>query len=89
MCAGEIELLVSRRGILLHVKDIAEIRKLPVTERLQLVGEIWDSILEDPDLLPVSDELIQLLENRLAAYRADPSTAVPWEEVEREVFGAD
>jgi len=35
------------------VKDIAEIRKLPIPERLQLVGQIWDSILDDPALLPV------------------------------------
>lgn len=71
------------------VKDITEIRKLPVTERLQLVGEIWDSILEDPDLLPVSDGLARELDARLAAHRSDPTGSVPWEVVDREVFGAD
>lgn len=71
------------------MKDIAEIRKLPVTERLQLVGEIWDSILEDPGLLPVSDELIHELEIRLAAHQRDPGSAIPWEDVDRVVFGVD
>ena len=71
------------------MKDIADILKLPITERLQLVGEIWDSILEDPDLLPVSQELIQDLEQRLAAYRRDPASAIAWEDVDREVFGSD
>ena len=71
------------------MKDIAEIRKLPVPERLQLVGEIWDSILEDPDLLPVSTELARELDARLAAHRADPSDSIPWEVADREVFGAD
>ena len=71
------------------MKDIAEIRKLPVSERLQLVGEIWDSILEDHDLLPVSDELARELDARLAAHYADPAGSIPWEVVEREVFGAD
>ncbi len=37
----------------------------------------------------VSDELIQELETRLAAHRKDPGTAIPWEDVEREVFGAE
>lgn len=73
----------------LRVKDIAEIRKLPVPERLRLVGEIWDSILEDPSLLPVSDELVRELEARLAAHRADPSSAESWELVDRAVFGND
>jgi putative addiction module component (TIGR02574 family) len=71
------------------VRDIAEIRKLPVSERLQLVGEIWDSILDDPDLLPVSNELARELEARLAEHRADPAGSIPWEVVDREVFGAD
>jgi putative addiction module component (TIGR02574 family) len=71
------------------MKDIADIRKLPVTERLQLVGEIWDSILEDPDLLPVSEELIHDLEQRLAGYRRDPGSVITWEDLDREVFGSD
>jgi len=70
-----------------RVKDIAEIRKLPLPERLQLVGEIWDSIVEDPALLPVSEELARELEMRLAAHRADPSSAQAWDIVDREVFG--
>jgi hypothetical protein len=41
------------------VTNITEIRKLSVPERLQLVTEIWDSILDTPELLPVSDELAE------------------------------
>lgn len=70
------------------MKDIAEIRKLPLPERLQLVGEIWDSIVEDPTLLPVSEELARELEMRLAANRADPSSAQAWDIVDHEVLGA-
>lgn len=72
-----------------RVKDIAEIRKLPIPERLQLVGEIWDSILDDPALLPVSDELARELELRLAAHRADPESSEAWESVDREIFGSE
>jgi len=71
------------------VKDIAEIRKLSVPERLQLVGEIWDSILDTPELLPVSDELALELQKRLEAHQASPESSEPWESVDREVFGAD
>ena len=71
------------------MKDIAEIRKLPIPERLQLVGEIWDSILDDPALLPVSDQLARDLELRLAAHRANPESSHAWESVDREIFGAE
>jgi putative addiction module component (TIGR02574 family) len=71
------------------VTDIAEIRKLSVPERLQLVTEIWDSILDTPELLPVSDELIEELQRRLAAHHASPEESEPWESVERKVFGSD
>lgn len=69
------------------MKDIAEIRKLPVPERLQLVGEIWDSILDDPALLPVSDQLARELELRMEAHRTNPESSQPWESVDREIFG--
>ena len=69
--------------------DIAEIRKLSVPERLQLVTEIWDSILDTPELLPVSDELAEELQKRLAAHRASPEESEPWESVDRKVFGAE
>jgi putative addiction module component (TIGR02574 family) len=71
------------------MRDIGEIRKLSVPERLQLVEEIWDSILDDPELLPVSDELARKLEKRLAAHRATPESSESWDSVERKIFGAD
>lgn len=71
------------------VKHIVEIRKLPIPERLQLVGEIWDSILDDPALLSISDELARELELRLAAHRADPESSEPWQSVDREIFGTE
>jgi putative addiction module component (TIGR02574 family) len=69
--------------------DIAEIRKLSVPERLQLVTEIWNTILDSPESLPVSDELIEELQRRLEAHHASPEDSETWESVERRVFGAD
>ena len=71
------------------MRNIAEIRELSVPERLQLVGEIWDSILESPELLPLSEELARELEKRLQAHRTAPESSQPWEAVDREVFGTD
>ena len=69
--------------------NIGEVCKLSVPERLQLVAEIWDSIVDAPDLLPVSDELALELQRRLEAHRASPESSESWESVGREVFGYD
>jgi putative addiction module component (TIGR02574 family) len=68
---------------------MAEIRKLSVPERLRLVGEIWDSILEAPELIPVSEDLARELTDRLRAHNASPESSEPWESVDRKVFGSD
>jgi putative addiction module component (TIGR02574 family) len=60
----------------------AELRRLSASERLQLVEDLWDTIAADSDALPAltPDQLAEI-ERRLAAHDADPSSAVPWEEV--------
>lgn len=59
-------------------------RSLSVADRLQLVGDIWDSIAEEanaaPEVLPLTDEQKAELDRRLAEYDADPSTSVPMDE---------
>jgi len=60
-------------------------RDLSVDERLQLVGDIWDSIAEEanvnPEVLPLSKQLRDELDRRVAEHDADPSRAVPMAEV--------
>lgn len=67
--------------------DLADVLRLPPEQRLQIVEAIWDSLAETPETLPISDDLKQELDRRLAAYHADPSSARPWAEVKAEVFG--
>ncbi len=59
-------------------------RSLSVDERLQLVGDIWDSIAEEahatPEVLPLSDAQKAELDRRLAEYDANPSTGIPMDE---------
>lgn len=59
-------------------------RSLSVADRLELVGDIWDSIAEEaneaPDLLPLTDEQKTELDRRLTEYHADPSAGVPMDE---------
>jgi putative addiction module component (TIGR02574 family) len=59
-----------------------EIRSLPVPERLDLVEQIWDSIVEDQEQFELSDAQKAELDRRLAAHKASPESGSTWEEVE-------
>jgi len=57
------------------------IDKMSIEDRLALVQEIWDSIAESPEQIPVTEAQRRELERRLAAHAADPHNVIPWEEV--------
>jgi putative addiction module component (TIGR02574 family) len=70
------------------MKDLSQLLELPPAERLQLVEAIWDSLVEVPEAVPISDEVRDELDRRLAAYYANPSSARPWDEIKEELFGS-
>jgi len=57
------------------------IDQLSVAERILLVEEIWDSIADAPDEVPLTDAQRSELDRRLDAYEADPHAGSTWEEV--------
>ena len=62
-------------------------RELPISERLQLVEDIWDSIAEEtPSPLQLSREDRAELQRRLAEHQANPSSSIPWEQVRASLF---
>jgi putative addiction module component (TIGR02574 family) len=58
------------------------IDRLSVVERIQLVQEIWDSLVPDAEQLPITEAQRLELDRRLAALEANPDDVVSWEEVE-------
>jgi putative addiction module component (TIGR02574 family) len=54
-----------------------------VEQRLELIGELWDSIPNSPGELPVPELHREELKRRLAAADSDPDAAIPWEEVRK------
>jgi putative addiction module component (TIGR02574 family) len=65
---------------------IKELLKLSVAERIQLVEDLWDSIAADPEGLPLSEAQREELSRRLAEHRADPTSAVSWQEVRERLY---
>lgn len=63
----------------------ANLRKLPLDQRIRLVEELWDSIALDQNALPLTPEQRAELDLRLAAYEADGDTGRPAEDVIAEI----
>jgi putative addiction module component (TIGR02574 family) len=57
------------------------IDRLGIDERLDLIGQIWDTIARAPAEWVMPPSHAQELERRIAAADAEPDAAVPWEEV--------
>ena len=58
-----------------------EIQALSVSDRLQLLEEIWDSLVETPEAVPVTDAQRRELARRRRAHARNPSAAKSWAEV--------
>lgn len=66
---------------------VDDIKKLSVSERIQLVEDIWNSIAEEPHFSPdLSREEREELHRRYAAHQADSSTGIPWNRVRAKLF---
>ena len=59
---------------------MSELRALPAAERLRLIDDLWDSIVEDQNSLPDHPAVIAELRARKARFMANPASGVPWKE---------
>ena len=53
----------------------------PLEDQLDFVFCVWDRLIENGWQPELTDELKAELDRRLAAYQADPTRGVTWEEV--------
>ena len=61
--------------------DRLNIRDLSVAERIQLVGEIWDSIAEEWVEFELTDAQRDEIDRRLASLKENPDQVITWEEI--------
>jgi len=54
-----------------------DILKLSIAERIELIGDIWDSIAEVPEAVPLTEAQEAELDRRLDAHRKDPTAGAP------------
>jgi len=65
---------------------VNDLLDLPVSERLRLVEDLWDSIAEVPEAIELSKEQREELDRRLVAYHSDPESGSPWSEVKDRIL---
>jgi putative addiction module component (TIGR02574 family) len=79
---GVTRLQIGRRRYHVRMVDRAlleQVRQLDDADRLELLGEIWDTL--DADALPVTPEVADLIDKRIADADQDPGHSQPWSEV--------
>jgi putative addiction module component (TIGR02574 family) len=62
-----------------------DILDLSISERIQLVEDIWDSIAKVPESLQLTQEQKMELDKRLDDYHNDPDKGSPWDIVRERI----
>ena len=67
---------------------LSDVLEMPVEERLELVGEIWESIAQVPNAVELTDAQRAELDRRVEAYRRDPGAGSPWADVKARILSS-
>lgn len=63
-----------------------EIFELPAEERIELAQQLWDSVIEHPEALPLTDAQREELDRRWHAFQANPDEGEPWEALKKSLL---
>jgi putative addiction module component (TIGR02574 family) len=58
-----------------------EFISLSTDDRISYVQNLWNFIAETPEQVPIPGAHKQILDQRLAAYKAEPNKGKPWNQV--------
>ena len=69
--------------------EIDQLKRLPVSEKLRIVEELWDDIRTSEEPLTLHPDLQQEVLNRAADLESNPDSAISREELWRRVNDPD
>lgn len=58
-----------------------DIAKLSARERLELLEQVWDSLCDTPEAVPMTDAQLEELDRRLDDLDREGPVGIPWNEV--------
>ena len=62
-----------------------ELLKLPLDGRIELAGDLWDSVVDQQGAVELTEAQRAELVRRLKKAEQDPSAGVSWEDLDREL----
>lgn len=68
------------------IERFPEVQKLSASEKLLFVSELWNDLEAHPVELPVSNEIIEELDRRMAEFAKDPGSYTTWEALKRKLL---
>ncbi|MHB8744763.1 MAG: addiction module protein [Sulfuricaulis sp.] len=66
-------------------KPAINIAEMTTEERLELVEQLWDSLLATPEAVPLTDAQKAELDRRLDELDREGPIGIPWDEVLRRI----
>ena len=70
----------------MHALNWSDILQMSVAERIRLVQDIWDSIINTPESLELTDQEKKLIDDRLQYFQANPDKTISWEEIKNSIL---
>lgn len=64
---------------------LAQIRQLPISEQVDLLRDVWDSLVDSGETVGLTREQQHDLDERLQRHRETPDDLVSWEQARREI----
>lgn len=62
-----------------------DISSLSLEERLRLMEQLWESLIPQPEAVPLTNPQVQELDRRLDALDREGPGGIAWDEVQRQI----
>ncbi len=59
--------------------------ELSISERIQLVEDVWDTIVAKAEAIELTEDEKKVVDERLEAYHRNPDSGSPWEDVYKRI----
>jgi putative addiction module component (TIGR02574 family) len=67
----------------------SEIFELPAADRVEIAQQIWESVVDHPEALPLTNAQRDELERRWRAFEQHPDEGEPWEDVKQALLAEE